>query len=146
MGQHSATPTLVVSCLIVVVGVVIALELKGVSGLPPKQSFYTTDDGQTWFVDSSSKLPPFDHDGAQAVRCYVFKGPNGKFAGLLEKYSDDTREQLTRLAGKSPPSDISVLVKKPGEKDWTKTGVDQQAMTLMHITGPDGSGIERVMP
>jgi len=146
MGHHSAITTIVVSCVIVVAAVVIGLELRGVSGKPPTESFYTTDDGKTWFVDSSSKLAPFDHDGVAAVRCYVFKGNNGKFAGLLEKYSDDTREQLARRAGLAPPPDITVLVKRPGDKDWTKMGVDRQAMVLMHITGPDGSNAERVMP
>lgn len=127
------------------VGVVaIALELRGDNGKPPSKNYFTVDDGQTWFADSANKLPPFDHDGSKAVRCYVFKGSNGKFAGLLEKYSDDTLNRLSHEA--KPPSVIPILVKKPGEKEWKNIGPDEEAIILMHITSPDGSNADRIMP
>lgn len=146
INQKKAVSTIVVICAIVVGVVMIGLELRGNNGKLPTEFFYTIDDGQTWFADSSSKLPPFDHDGGHAVRCYVFKGVNGKFAGLLQEYDDETREQLARRADQIPPRDATVLVKKPGEKEWIKMGLNQQAMILMHVTGPDGTAVESVMP
>jgi hypothetical protein len=146
INRHSAISTIVVICVLILGLVVIALELKGESGKPPADNYYSTDDGKTWFVDSAGKLPPFDHDGVPAVRCYVFKGGNGKFVGLLEKYSDATRDQLARAAGQVQHGQVPVLVKKPGEKDWKTMGADQEAMILMHITSPDGSEPERVIP
>jgi hypothetical protein len=146
INRNSAISTTVVICMVVVGVVVIGMELRGNSGKPPANNYYTTDDGKTWFVDSASKVPPFDHDGTPAVRCYVFKGNNGEFAGLLQKYGDETRDKLTSMPEEKRPRDASVLVKKPGEKEWTNMGVDQQAMVLMRITAPDGSDAERLMP
>jgi hypothetical protein len=135
----------------IVIAAVIALELRGNNGKPPAECYYSTDDGKTWFVDSSSKLPPFDHDGAQAVRCYVFKCNSGKFAGLLEKYSDATQKHLIWMAQQVPPvasrTPPPVMVKKPGEKDWQNMPSDREGMILMqNIASPDGSLAERVMP
>jgi hypothetical protein len=147
INRHSTISTIVVICVVVCGIVAIGMELRGDNGKPPSENFFTIDDGQTWFADSADKLPPFDHNGGKAVRCYVFEGKNGKFAGLLEKYSDDTLKWLTHRDPKvplrdSPPS----LVKKPGEKEWKSVGGDQEAMILMHISGPDGSDVDRVMP
>ena len=78
------------------------------------------------------------------MRCYVFEGKNGKFVGLLEKYSDATLQQLATETKK--PSSIPVMVKKPGEKNWKNVGPDQEAMLLLHVTSPDGSDVELIMP
>jgi hypothetical protein len=150
INRNSAVSAVVVVCAIVVCVVAIGIELRGESGKPPAENFFTTDDGQTWFADSSSKLPPFDHKGAMAVRCFVFKGHNGKFAGLLEKYSDDVRADLVRKAQQVPPVPVRdpppIMVKKPGAKGWKSIAPDQEASLLMHITGSDGSDAVRVMP
>ena len=147
INRNSAVSTGVMICMVIVAVVVIGLELRGDDGKPPAKNFFTTDDGQTWFADSSSKLPPFDHDGAKAVRCYVFKGSSGKFTGLLEKYSDDTLNQLAHRDPNVPlHSSPPVMVKKPGEKDWKSIGADEEAVILMHIAGPDGTAAERIMP
>jgi len=150
INRNSVVSTSVIVCAIIVCIIVVVIELRGNNGKPPAECYYTTDDGKTWFVDSSTKLPPFDHDGAQAVRCYVFRGNNGKFAGLLEKYSDDVRDRLARAAQQVPPVPLRdpppVLVKRPGEKAWENSSGNQEAMILMHISGPDGADADRVMP
>lgn len=146
INRHSKISTTVVVCAAVAGLVAIGIELRGNDGKPPSKNFFSIDDGKTWFVDSSQKLPPFDYDGGKAVRCYLFKGPNGKFVGLLEKYSDRTRAQLAGRAGTSPSGELPVLVKKPGETEWQSIDSTQEAMLLMHISGAEGSGIERIMP
>src|SRR5215210_5554852 len=42
------------------------------------KSYYTIDDGKTYFVDASNKIPPFMHEGKEAVRAHVFTCDNGK--------------------------------------------------------------------
>jgi hypothetical protein len=145
INRNSAVSTTVVACAIILCVVMIGLELRGANGKPPTKNYYSADDGKTWFVDSVTELPPFDHDGLQAVRCYVFKSKSGKFAGLLEKYSDDTLRQLAHMPA-GAGGEIPVLVKKPGQKEWKSMGGEQEAMILLHISGPDGSDVERVMP
>jgi hypothetical protein len=144
MNRHPKISAAVVACAIGIGAVAIGIEIRSNSGAPPAENFFTIDDGKTWFADSVSNLPPFDYNGAKAVRCYVFKGKNGTFAGLLEKYSDDTLQQLAHETNK--PSSIPVMVKKPGEKEWKNVGPDQEAMMLMHTTASDGSDAENVMP
>jgi hypothetical protein len=146
LNRNSAIAVTAIVCAIAFCAVVIAVELRGNNGKPPTENYYTTDDGKTWFVDSATKPPPFDHDGGKAVRCFVFKGPNGKFAGLLEKYSDEIRAQLASKGDQLAPFGTPILVKKPGETDWKQTSVEREALILVKIVGPTGSGIERVMP
>ena len=146
MNRHPKISTAVVVCLAVAGVVAIGITLRGADGKPPAKNFFSIDDGKTWFVDSSQKLPPFDYSGGKAVRCYVFKGPNGKFVGLLEKYADSTRDKIASKTGPSSTGELPVLVKKPGENDWQSMDATHEAMFLMQISGADGSGIEQIMP
>jgi hypothetical protein len=146
INRHPKISTTAVVCLAAAGLVAIALELRGNDGKPPAKNFFSIDDGKTWFVDSSQKLPPYDYEGGKAVRCYLFKGPQGKFVGLLEKYSDSTRAQLASKSATASTGELPVLVKKPGEAEWQPMDSTQEAMTLMEITGAEASGIERIMP
>jgi hypothetical protein len=90
------------------------------------KAYFTDDDGATYFSDDVTKVAPFDHDGKEAVRCYVFTCPgHGKFVGYLEKFTKDTQTKiLARLAVPgAPPIDQMELnmgrrLKKPGDSKW----------------------------
>ncbi len=146
INKNSVISAVAIAAVLIFAVVVIALELKTNKGEPPKYCYYTIDDGKTWFSDNLRRLPPFDHDGSPAVRCFVFQGPNGKFAGLLEKLSDDVRAKLAQNGDQIPPLGTPVMVKKPGESKWTSMGVEQESMLLLQIVGRQDSGIEPVMP
>ena len=50
-------------------------------------SWYSTDDGASWFKDKPNKMP-FEVEGKPAYRAYVFDDGSGKpFVGYLERYS-----------------------------------------------------------
>jgi hypothetical protein len=146
INRNAAISTVVVICTLIGGAVAIGLELRAPSGKPPEKNYFTIDDGRTWFADSCLQLPPFNHDGAEAVRCYVFEGKDGKFAGLLQKYDPDTQAALAKRAVQVLPLGAPVMVKKPGEKNWTKMGPEALSLVLMRITAPDGSDAEPVMP
>jgi hypothetical protein len=146
MNRNSALTVGTIVFAIAFCAVVIGMELRGSKGEPPKYAYYTADDGKTWFSDLAIRLPPFDHNGSPAVRCFVFKGPNGEFAGLLEKFSDQTRAKLAQTGDQIPPFGTPILVKRPGESEWKPTDVSVESMMLIKILGPESSGIERVMP
>jgi hypothetical protein len=57
--------------------------------------FFTTDDGQTWFSASANNLAPFDHDGKQAVKAWVYQCGSKKFVGYLERYTPEAHKLLT---------------------------------------------------
>ena len=145
INKNSVISTGAIVVVLVLSVVVIALELKGNSGEPPKKCYYSIDDGKTWFVDDSKKLTPFDYNGSPAVRCYVFSGPSGKFAGLLEKYSNETLANIMKNGGVVAYG-TPIQIKKPGESQWRSASGNDEAMILLAIVGRQDSGIERVMP
>jgi hypothetical protein len=113
---------------------------------PPDEAFYTTDDGKTLFADDAAKVAPFDHDGRQAVRAYVFTCDGGTtgFVQYLEKYSDEVKRQLEPQSGRPgwrPPTSMA-LVKRPGPGQWVP-GMSQEASRLTLPSCPGGKGPPR---
>jgi hypothetical protein len=131
-----------------------------VAGTP--KMYFTVDDGQHWFADEATKIPPFDHDGKPAVRARIFECPDGKqFCAYLERYGDATKKKLeqavqdTNAKGRAGPMAVSPLfidteVKRPGDKEWVKQGVQniQKATEIRTPKCPDGTtdGLRPVLP
>ena len=122
------------------------------------KSYYTIDDGKTWFEDSSDKLVPFDKDGKEAVRAHVFKcGENGeKFVGYLEKLDPRIKGRLDEFnanpnnRGRVMPGQIEAeeggrLVKSPGAKTWIPD-TNPNAARVTTIRCKDGTFAMRVVP
>src|ERR1700735_2603150 len=57
----------------------------------PDKSFFSTDDGKTWFADSASNVPPYDYDGKPAVQAMVFRCDGHKWVQYLQKYTDSAK-------------------------------------------------------
>jgi len=144
--------------VLLLVGVVLIGSQMRSAGTPVSHSkaFFTIDDGKTWFPDDAAKLPPFDKDGKQAVRAYVFQSSNGKqFVNHLERFKPEAKRALED-AGKSdpnpkasgPPKNLAALqgaytggreVKRPGDAKWVGTGNFRDAAQVMNVKCPDGS-------
>src|SRR5947207_5059576 len=101
-------------------------------GGDPERAFFTVDDGKNWFVDDATRLAPFQHDGKEAVRAYVFECNGHRFVNHLERYTPDGKKAMTRLrevAKKGPPPGALIAaaqqngreVKRPGDAKWTPT-------------------------
>ena len=122
------------------------------------QSYYTVDDGKTYFVDASNKIPPFAKDGKEAVRAHFFTCDGGKtsFVGYLEKYDPQTKKMMEdALSGKAPPAAYAgytgqAMVKKPNAPPqmWIPLapGTTQFYSQIVQVTCPDGGTPERVYP
>lgn len=123
------------------------------------ENFFTTDDGATWFPDSAEKLAPFDHNGKQAVQCFVYKaGPSGKpWVSHLQRYTAEglkqAKEKISGATGPTGPmmgfsamQKATVEVKKPltGDKGWVPI-TDPRAAAIIDVKPPDGSTAE-VLP
>jgi hypothetical protein len=122
------------------------------------QAYFSTDDGATFFPGDGARLPPCEHDGAQAVRAYLYQCKDGKrFVGYLERYSDAAKAVVT--AGKTrplTPAELKTLVngrefKKPGKNEpWITLNPNEMTMKAvvlrnkMRIKCPDGSTPEPV--
>jgi hypothetical protein len=113
-------------------------------------AFFSDDDGQTWFIDDASKLPPFDHNGKPAVRAVIYRyDDNKKFVAYLEKYSDDRLAQIQAAIAAHPEETshwmkTATEVKKPGDAKWAPPPSEKPQGTIAYgkvitPTAPDGS-------
>ena len=110
LNRNPAITTGATIAIIVVALIYISLQMFG-SGRPPisTKGYFTTDDGATKFADSLDNLPPYIHNGKQAVRVYVFKCSDGKeFVAYLERYTPEAKKILekSRETAKANPQDI----------------------------------------
>lgn len=123
------------------------------------KSFYSDDDGKTWFIDDASKLPPIDHDGKVAYRAAVFKCADGtEFVGRLEKFSDEAKAQMEEQIKKNPnaapvlqytASMGALEVKLPGAPNWMKligSSPDDLHKVMQPACPKDGSTATQVRP
>lgn len=124
-------------------------------GLPSK-TFYSDDDGKTWFLDEYMKITPFDHNGRPAYKVVVYRCNGGMPAvAYLEKFSDSQRVALKGIS----PADVRVYtstfmsfqdaldVKRPGSNRWLSVE-SRGYIDAKIVTCPDGTvkGLTFVSP
>jgi hypothetical protein len=138
--------TCVCACVLLVVW-----EMKGDAPPPTQQSnkAFFTDDGVKTFVDDVSRIPPFEHNGKQAIRAYLFTCDGGrtKFIGYLERLPKDSKTRLEAIQknpaaandamGMRVRSTIVSEVKKPNDAKWVMKDSPEGAKVL-DITCPNG--------
>ena len=113
--------------LVAAVGIAVWANSSGLGGRSSK-GFFSDDDGKTWFADDVDKVPPFDHNGKEAVQAFVYRaGGNPPFVGYLQTYKPETAKKLRELlanpqSGEASSEIIAMransLVKRPGETAW----------------------------
>jgi len=136
------------AAVVVTLSSIIALFLESRPARPPAvKAFFTTDDGKTLFVDSSDRVPPFDHAGQPAVMAYVFTCDGGKtqWVGYLSKYSDQDRQTIE--SGKLGDANVRPprLVKLPGSQTWASES-DRGVMASLIPHCPDGQSSDNIRP
>jgi hypothetical protein len=135
-----------------VLGVVFAAQAlthRGGGG-PSEEAFFTTDDGKTWFAESASNLPPFQHEGKEAVRAYVYECNGKQFVNHMERLTPERRKFMEALvaaqrAGQQPPAASPAVaegqqVKRPGGKEWVSINHFIKAGPVLQARCPDGKG------
>jgi hypothetical protein len=135
---------------------IIASQLRSANApVSRSEAFFTIDDGKTWFADDVAKLPPFNKDGKQAVRAYVFRSAKGTvFVNHLERFKPEARQAIEQASKPDPkqttgpPKHLSAIqsaytggreVKRPGDEKWIGTGNFRDAGQVMTVKCPDGS-------
>ena len=99
MDTHrGATTAIVVLLVLLAVGAIVAQVMANrkayPSGMP--DSYFTIDDGKTFFVAGSENIPPFDYKGQPAVHAYVFQCGGKKFVGYMDRYTPEARSVDSR--------------------------------------------------
>jgi hypothetical protein len=143
LDQHRQAATgigvgIVVIAIASVVWQVMAQRKTYPTALP--DSYFTADDGKTFFVANSENIPPFDYKGQQAVHAYVFECDSKRFVGYMDRYLPEAR--LAVLAGKRTPAieRFGREMKKPGDPTWTKAGDLAVEAKITDVKCPDGHG------
>lgn len=105
--------------------------------------YFSDDEGKSYFADDMDKTFPFDHDGKQAYRAYVYRcDESGKpFVGLVGR---QVQPKNPSSKNKSDPRSAPIEVKKPGESKWVPFG-GAEGQKLMKSLCPDGFP-DAVMP
>jgi hypothetical protein len=138
-------------------------------GQPVTQQWYTVDDGKTWFAGSVDEIPPFKHEGKDAVRVHIFTCDEGttKIVSYLERFTPDAQKKLKEHREKAkaaaatasqagPPPDIGLMeqiyttgmeVKKANDANGKWTSVTRpEANALRSIACPQGQNAENLRP
>jgi len=117
-------------------------------------TFFSDDDGQSYFRDSIYKIPPFDHNGKTANLAIVCTDGKQNFVAFLCRYTPSARQKLQSVYDANPDAHFKVIdmmaspqigiggmeVKLPGATNkWLP-----RSMGLPPVRGPDGSGPEDV--
>jgi hypothetical protein len=123
----------------------------GAAAAEAAQSFYSTDDGATFFPAAADLIPPVQVNGKTACRAIVFTCDGGKtkFVGYLERYSPAAKAQLEaardamkrgdKNAAPAGPAAGDVEVKKPGGGNRWVSRRGPAAADDLKVTPPPGS-------
>lgn len=161
LQRHSAASTAVtlIVTILAIAYVIYFLSTSRSPGAAAKQAYFSTDNGATWFADDISLLPPYDKDGKQAVRAYVFRCADGKpFVAYLMRFTPEAKKSLEAArAANSGGLDAQLLLAtersqseaaKPGTSQWVHAKDRQAYDQVTRLNCPDGNmaGLELVMP
>ncbi len=141
MNKKPGLTSGIVIAIIVLALALVVYELSPKGAAPLRTGvYYSDDDGKTFYIDSMSNLPPYDHDGKQAVLAHVYHcGSNPPFVGFLQKYTDDMRERLAHpIAGDDVDPNTGTQVKRPGDTDWVMMGSHAGSQIIKNIQIPSG--------
>lgn len=153
LNQNPAITTGVTAGIIVIALIVIGWQLFGGGGPRiPTKAYYTVDDGQTWFVDDIQKVPPFDHNGQQAVRVQLYTCDDGKnvFPVYLERYNDRAKaaaERARQADASGEPDYEAYELKEAGQEvkrardpnaPWVLVRNHERSGPIMSPQCPDG--------
>ena len=155
--NQSITTGATIAIIVIAVGIIVWQMLPERAPRIMVKSYFSNDDGKSWFEDSSDKLVPFDKDGKEAVRAHLFQCSGGPpFVGYLEKLDPRVKARLDAfladpknrgrvMPGQAEAEDTGRLVKRPGDKQWVPD-TNPMAARITTIKCKDGSYATRVVP
>ena len=115
-------------------------------------SYYSVDDGATYFADDRSRVAPFSSGGKEAVRAIVMQPAGGgePFVKYLQKNKpenvaamQDAEDRGVRREG------VSLLIKAPGDSEWLDTGDPknlEEVKLLRRMEDADGNPLVTINP
>jgi hypothetical protein len=158
INDNPAITSGVVAVVIILAIILIVWNSMGGGPGGSGKAFFTIDDGKTWFADDAAKIPPFMHDGKEAVRVFVFTCDEGKtkWAGYLQKYTPEAKKLLEVPPDQSLPPTGNVdevlmkgtLFKKVGapENQWVSQTQPHILERVQRLECPGGGDLKNLRP
>jgi len=152
LNRNSGITTGAVGGIVVLAIIYIIYYVSSGSGAPAAtvndgRVWYTADDGQTFFVDSANKTPPFDYNGKQAVQCHVFTCNKGKtkFVGYLQRYTPKAKARREELIAKRTMvgmeevgvNGVEIKLPHTGDRGWVNYN-EPRAAFIRDVKCKDG--------
>jgi hypothetical protein len=151
MNGHPQATKGVVSLFVLVAVAAVSVQLFGgqrriVTELP--DVYFTDDDGKTFFAAGQDNIPPFDHNGKQAVAAYVFRCEGQEFVGYVARFTPEAHRRIVSTKKITAEDEKSGReIKKPGDKDWVTASDLKRAIPIANVKGPKGQeAVEPVEP
>lgn len=132
INQNPAIPAIGVIVALIVCGYFVIGQFSSGGSTPGKwTSYYTIDDGKTWFPDSRKVFPVFQRDGKNAVQAFVYTCDNNttSFVGYLLK------TELIQMQGFAK---TATYVKRPGDAKWIDSESMAAAREIATVKCPSG--------
>lgn len=129
-----------IAIAVLAVGLIVVEVMAGRHRYPSGEpvSYYTDDDGKSFFPDSADRIPPFDHNGQPAVTAYVFECGGQKFVGYMERYSAKWHDYVVAHGVTGDVMRYGRELKRPGDAKWMPSGDLQKEAQLEDIKCPSG--------
>jgi hypothetical protein len=125
---------------VLAIGLIVVQVMAGRHKYPdgPPESYFTDDDGKTFFAATSTNVPPFDHNGRQAVNAYVFQCDGQKFVGYMERFTPQFHDFVVAHGRTAEANRYGRELKRPGDAKWLQSGDLQKEVELEDIHCPNG--------
>lgn len=136
INQNPAIAIVAVAAFVALAAYVLYSQVTIPTGVPTG-AYYTVDNGATFFDGPLTELPPFDSNGKEAVKAYVFECDGKKFVGYMAKLNPEARTAIlahrkelekkpTEMPATLMPSQAALrngwLFKRPGDTKWAPGG------------------------
>lgn len=160
LNENPRLTTGITIAIIVVVFGFIAWQWRGASsqGAGAANSghmyYFSDDDGKSYFPDDAAKIPPFNHNGKEAVRARVMRCDGKTFVNHLERFTPDAKKKLEAINAKAPGADPTAAgsiqdsgreAKLPGQGDWVKI-TDPKFQEIIKPHCNDINSLDEVIP
>ena len=143
LEEHSKVASIAIGVVTLVAVIAIVAQLRG-PAVPkaPTKAFFTADDGATYFVDSITRVAPFDYNGKQAVRALVIIGANGKtFVATLFRFSAKMKEKVDADVARDPSDPGTLLELRSGEDEIKKAMSPNAKWATVNTAAGDAAAV-----
>ena len=157
ISKHQSVTGAIAVVVILAALIVIVVQARD-SGTELGESYFTDDDGKTFYAATATDDLTYGKDGNPLVRAHVFECGGTRVVGYLSRFppeavkiaqeakADKAAGRQLNVATVSSIARMGMELKRPGEKAWVKESDARRAIEIRNFKCPDGSTPAEVFP